>query len=355
MARWIQAVPAEKKHNPPGALLRPVRDGKEKPFVRVMDFTAEDLVEKEFQNGAELAPFAGTKRLSWIDVVGVHDPELLESVGKTFGLHPLLLEDAANTRQRPKFEDFGDKLFLVLKSLRYDAKRSAAALEHIAVVLMPGTVITFQQTRADVFDPLRQRIRSARGRIRKAGSDYLAYAVLDAVIDGYFECIEKIGDRIETLEERVLHDSRKSTLEEVLRLKREMIQLRKILWPLREAIGKFRSLESDWVAAETQAYVRDLYDHVLQLVESVDSYREMLSGLMDIYLSSLSNKMNEVMKVLTLFASIFIPLTFLAGIYGMNFEHIPELHYRWAYPTFWLITLATIGAMLAFFKRKDWI
>jgi magnesium transporter len=281
---------------------------------------------------------------------------VLEQLGERFGLHPLVVEDILNTDQRPKLEDYGEYLFIVLKSHYHsDGESGDAEIEQISLVLGPNYVLSFQERAGDEFEPVRERIRSNKGRVRRQGADYLAYSLIDLIADTYFLVLERLGERMETLEEELVTDPTTETLQAIHKLKREMVFLRKSIWPLREVIGALERGESPLIQDTTGVYLRDVYDHIIQVIDTVETYRDMLSGMLDIYLSSVSNRMNEVMKVLTIIATIFIPLTFVAGVYGMNFKHMPELEWPWAYPLVWLAMIIIAGLMVAYFRRKRWL
>jgi len=276
-------------------------------------------------------------------------------MGNHFNIHPLVLEDIANTGQRPKMEDFVDYIFIVLKMLYYDDKENETKAEQVSVVLGSNFVISFQESEGDVFDPIRERIKSDRGRIRKMGADYLAYALIDTIVDNYFAILEKLGEKIEDIEDELVTNPALETLQTIHRLKREMIFLRKSVWPLREVISRLERWESPLINKSLDIYLRDVYDHTIQVVDSIETFRDMLSGLLDIYLSSVSNRMNEIMKVLTIIATIAIPLTVITGLYGMNFQFMPELQWRWSYPLV-LLAMLTLGIlMIRYFRRKKWI
>jgi magnesium transporter len=297
-------------------------------------------------------PAPGEQRTLWVNVDGVHEVSVLERFGKRFNLHPLLLEDIAHTGQRPKLESYGEHLFMDLNVFHLDESDEVHA-EQVSLVVGERWLLSFNEQPQPWFGPLRERLRSDKAHCRSGGADYLAYSILDAVVDGYYVVLERIGDRIEDLEEELMAAPTPQTLHAVYGLKREVISLRKSVWPLRELIGGLQR-ERDLVREGTQIYLRDLYDHAVQVLDTVETYRDILAGMLDIYLSSVSNRMNEVMKVLTVIATIFIPLTFVAGIYGMNFEHMPELAWRYGYLFFWCIIVAIGAGMLLFFRRKHW-
>jgi len=340
---------------PPGTL---VHIGERKAeFVRitVIDYNEQNFQEKEVSAVEECLPFKATPTVTWINIDGLHKIELIEKLGKEFDLHPLILEDILNTGQRPKFEDLGNNIFIVLKMLSYSDEKQTIQSEQVSLVVGPNFVISFQESVGDVFEQVRDRIRSSKGRIRKMGSDYLTYVLLDAIVDNYFLILEKFGEKIEYIEEELVAEPTEKTLQQIHSLKREMIFLRKSVWPLRELINGLERSESSLIKESTDIYLRDVYDHTIQVIDTVETFRDMVSGMLDIYLSSISNKMNAVMKVLTIIATIFIPLTFIAGIYGMNFKYMPELEWRWAYPAVWLVMSAVTVTMLIYFKKKRWL
>ena len=316
-------------------------------------YDAAGYAERAVATIEEAFPEPGEACTLWINVDGVHDIALLERVGRRFGLHPLLLEDIAHTEQRPKIENYGEHLFMDLNVFHLDEAGEGIHAEQISLVLGERWLLTFTEGPQPWARPLRERLRADKARARQGGADYLAYSILDAVVDGYYLVLERIGDRVEVLEEELMAAPGPQTLHAVYALKREVIGLRKSVWPLRELIGGLQR-ERDLVREGTQIYLRDLYDHAVQVLDTVETYRDILAGMLDIYLSSVSNRMNEVMKVLTVIATIFIPLTFIAGVYGMNFEHMPELRWRWGYALIWGVMLAVGAAMLAYFRRKRW-
>jgi magnesium transporter len=340
---------------PPGVLVHVGEKKVESPTITIFDYDGEHFQEREATTVDECLPFKDTPTVTWINISGIHDVEILRSLGDCYSIHPLVLEDILNTEQRPKLEDFETYLFIVAKMLYLERGTSQVRAEQVSIVVGPNFVISFQETEEDVFEGTRERIRSGRGRLRQRGADYLAYALLDAVVDGYFIILETIGDELEDIEDQLIEDPSGTILQTVYEMKRELIFLRKSVWPLREVLAVLSRQESDLVKQETIAYLRDVYDHTIQVIDTIESLRDLVAGMHDTYLSSVSNRMNEVMKVLTIFASIFIPLTFLAGIYGMNFEYMPELHWRWSYPTLLSIMfLATMG-MIVFFRKRKWL
>jgi magnesium transporter len=340
---------------PPGTLVHIGEKKVEKAKISLIDYDETQFQERQVKTIEECVPFKDTSTVTWINIDGIHEVDIIAKLGTHFGLHPLLLEDILNTEQRPKMEDYGDYIFVVLKMLYRGEGRNEIEAEQFSLILGSNFVISFQESEGDVFDPVRDRIRKNKGRIRKAGADYLTYALLDAIVDNYFIILESIGENIEDTGQRMAVNPTPETLQLIYALKKEMIFLRKSIWPLREVVSGLERCESSLIDESTGAYLRDVYDHTIQVIDTVESFRDMVSGMLDIYLSSISNKMNEVMKVLTVFASIFIPLTFIAGVYGMNFAFMPELTWRWGYPAILVVmTLAGIS-MLVYFRRKRWL
>jgi len=340
---------------PPGTLEYNGEKKVETVRITYIDYDEKDMVEKQVSKVEECFPFKSTPTVTWINIDGLHEVETIEKLGKQFDLHSLILEDILHTEQRPKVEDFEKYVFVVLRMLSYSSEMQAVESEQLSIVLGPNFVISFQERIGDIFDPIRERIRNAKGRIRKMGPDYLCYSLLDAIVDNYFSILEKVGEKIEAMEEDLVSEPSENTLQQIHSLKREMILLRKSVWPLRELISGLQRSESPLIQESTEIYLRDVYDHTIQVIDTVESFRDMASGMLDIYLSSISNKMNSVMKVLTIIATIFIPLTFVAGIYGMNFEHMPELKLVWAYPALWLVMIAIATVMLVYFRKKKWL
>lgn len=347
---------SQKAGLPPGTLVHIGEQKVERARITILDYDEARFEEKEAKTVEECFPFKDRPTVTWINIDGLHQVDIIEKLGKHFGLHPLLLEDIVNTEQRPKMEDYGDYIFLVLKMLYHrDEDDAEIEGEQVSLILGSNFVISLQEREGDVFDPVRDRIRKNKGRIRKAGPDYLAYALLDAVVDNYFAVLEGVGEKIEDAEQELTANPTPEILQLIRKLKRGMIFLRKSVWPLREVASGLEQCESPLIHESTSIYLRDVYDHTIQVIDTVESYRDMISGMLDIYLSSISNKMNEVMKVLTIFASIFIPLTFLAGLYGMNFRFMPELEWQWGYFAVLFVMALGGGSMLLYFRRKKWL
>jgi len=340
---------------PPGTLVFEGEQKVDKARITLIDYDEANFQEKEVEKIEDCFPFKDEPTVTWINVDGLHDIELVEKLGKHFDIHPLVLEDIVSVGQRPKMDDFDDYIFVVLKMLSYDEKSGDLLSEQVSLLVGPNFVISFQEREGDVFDSIRQRIRNKKGRIVKRGADYLAYALLDVVVDNYFYILEKVGDRVEVMDEVIVENPDPENLQEIQAMKSEMIFLRKSVWPLREVISGLERSESKLIKKSTDIYLRDVYDHTIQVIDTIETLRDMISGLLDIYMSSISNRMNEVMKVLTIIATIFIPITFIAGIYGMNFEYMPELKFAWAYPVVWFVIIVVIAGMVTYFKRKRWL
>jgi magnesium transporter len=340
---------------PPGTLVHIGEKKAEEVKITIIDYDQSNFEEREVENVEECLPFKDKPTVTWINVDGLHEVEVVEKMGNAFGIHPLVLEDILHTGQRPKMEDFGDYLFIVLKMLYHDKEVDEIIGEQVSLILGPSYVISFQEREGDVFDQIRERIRNGKGRIRKVGADYLAYTLVDGIVDHYFVILEEFGEKIESLEDELVTNPSSETLQTIHTLKRDLIFYRRSVWPLREVINRLERGELQLMTETTGIYLRDVYDHTIQVVETIETYRDMVAGMLDIYLSSLSNRMNQVMKVLTIIATIFIPLTFIAGIYGMNFKFMPELEWHWGYPASLLVMLLVVGVMLVYFKRKRWL
>jgi magnesium transporter len=340
---------------PPGALIHIGAKKIQEPKITIIDYDETNFQERETKSIEECFLFKEKPTVTWINVDGLHQSEILEKLGECYNFHPLVLEDILNTDQRPKMEEYGDYLYIVLKMLHDKGKGNQIEAEQVSLVLGANYVFSFQESGGDVFDQIRERLRTGKGRLRKMGADYLAYTLVDAIVDYYFVILEKLGDRIELLEEELVTHPKTETLKEIHTLKREMIFLRKAVWPLREVISSLQRGESALVQKTTGIYLRDVYDHTIQVIDTIETFRDILSGVLDIYLSSVSNRLNSVMKVLTIIATVFMPLTFLAGVYGMNFKHMPELEWRWGYPILWAVMVIIGVSMLVYFRKKKWL
>jgi len=339
---------------PPGALVHIGEHHEEKSKITVINYGEEEFSSTEMETPEECASLKGKTQMCWINIDGIHEVETIEKMGQFFNLHPLLLEDIMNTDQRPKMEAYDDYLFIVLKMFFYDKKEESAITEQISIVLGTDYVISFQERESNIFAPVLERLKNGKWRIRKMGPDYLVYSLIDVIIDNYFLILEELGERVDNLEVQLVTSPQTETLKSIQTLKREMIFLRRSVWPLREVISSMERGESPLIQSSTYVYLRDIYDHTIQAIDTIETYRDMLSGMLDIYLSSVSNKLNEVMRVLTVIATIFIPLTFIVGVYGMNFELMPELKWRWGYPSVVGLMLVISLLMLYYFKRKKW-
>jgi len=345
---------SEKAGLPPGTVVHVGRERTAKPTVSVISYDGEHLEERVLDTAEACLVFKGRPGVTWLNISGVHDTKLLEELGACYGIHPLVIEDIGNTEQRPKLEDYRDYLFIVLKMLYHD-EEGQVVTEQLSLVVGPNFVISFHEQEKDVLEPVRTRLRNSQARIRGQGADYLAYSLMDAVVDHYFVILEHLGVDIEEVEESLVASPSTSELAAIHRLKRELIFLRKSVWPLREVISALERRESPLIKEGTAVYLRDVYDHTIQVIDAVESYRDIVSGMLDTYLSSISNRLNEVMKVLTIIATIFIPLTFLVGLYGMNFRFMPELGWRWGYPAVLTVMVVAAAGMVAYFRRRRWL
>jgi magnesium transporter len=304
----------------------------------------------------EVCPAApDTTGVTWISVAGSGDPALADCLGRQLNLHPLLVHRLETGEQRPTFQDFGDYLFIALRVLTHDPQASDVAGEQIGLLVSDRLVLTFEESAPAAFAVVRERLRTGAGRVRKLGADYLAYALMDEVVDGYFDVLEQIGEDIESAEEELLGEAGPTLLPEIYRLKRETLAVRRAVWPFREVLNTLARGESPLIREETLVYFRDLYEHTVEVIETVETLRDTLSSMLDLYLSSVSNHLNSIMKVLTIFATVFAPLTFLVGVYGMNFKYMPELNKPWAYPAVLGLSAVIAGTMLVWFRKKGWL
>ena len=336
----------------PGSMVY-IGDKQEAPTqISIIDYDSSRIREIQDATIEDVCRFMNEESVTWINVSGIHNTEIIKSIGDALHLHPLILEDIVNTEQRPKLDDYDDYLFIVTKMVTI--ADGEIVVEQMSMVLGNSYVLCFQEVLGDVFNPVRDRIKKAKGRIRMAGADYLAYALLDMVVDHYYVLLEEIGETIEDLQEKVISEPGVEILGEIQDCRHKLVNLRKSIWPLREVVAALLRGDSAMIGPDVGVFFKDVYDHTLQVADSLEIYRELISGVFDIYLSNVSNKMNQVMKVLTIIATLFIPTTFLAGIYGMNFKYMPELEWQWAYPAFWGLVLAVFAVMLGLFKRKNW-
>jgi magnesium transporter len=323
--------------------------------ITLMSYDPARLEEKELTRIEESFAYKDTPPVSWINIDGLHEVELIEKIGTHFNIHPLTQEDIVNTGQRPKVENFEDYIYIVIKMLKFDETTGHITSEQVSLILGSHYLLSFQETEGDVFNSVRERIRKGRLHIRRSGTDYLAYALIDAVVDHYFLMLEKMGEKIEHFEEQLPLQPTPEILQAIYDLKRELVYFRKQVWPIREVLNTWQKAESSIIEEANKVFIRDVYDHTIQVIDTIDSFRDIITGVMDLYMSTVSNKMNEVMKVLTIMATIFIPLTFIAGIYGMNFKYMPELEWKWSYPVLWIVLIAIFLGMMFYFKRKKWL
>ena len=328
------------------------------PKIHVIGFSPDTIEEKEVTDTAELPTFLETWPVTWVNIDGIGDSATLLALAEIFQIHKLALEDVVHVHQRSKVDEYDNNLFVVARMASF--VNEELETEQLSIFLGDGYIVTFQEREGDCLEPVRDRIRKGKGRIRRSGADYLAYAILDAVVDAWFPVLEDYGETLQRLEDSILEKPDSPTISSIHRVKRDLLEVRRTVWPTRETVNSLMR-ESDFIQPDTHLYLRDCYDHVIQIIDMVESYRDMASGLMEFYLSSVSNRMNEIMKVLTIIATIFIPLTFIAGIYGMNFNpeaspwNMPELNWRYGYLFFWVIMAVIGGAMALFFRRRGWL
>ncbi len=327
----------------------------DKVRIDVIDYDEATFDEQRDVSVEECERRIHSPSVTWINFNGIHEVEIINRLGALLSLHPLTLEDIVDTDHRPKAEEFPNYLFCVLKMMSFNEAVNEVEIEHVSFILGDNWMISFLEDEGDVFDAVRERIRSAKGRIRSRGADYLAHALMDAVVDDYFLAVERIGDQIEDIDDRIVENPQPEDMQEIHRLKRDIVNLRKAVWPLREEIGALEKFESALIRSETKVFLRDLYDHTIQVIDMVETYRDILGGIHDTYLSGISNRMNETMKVLTVIGTLFIPLTFIVGVYGMNFKYMPELEWKWGYFLVWGVMIAIGSGMLLYFKRKRWM
>lgn len=338
---------------PPGSL--PPDENLVNSGICMIQYNQDTVNEKNFNHFPPVTPDQDTHLRTWINIDSIQDTSIVEEAGSQFLLHPLMLEDIVTPDQRPKTDEYSNYQFLTLRMLKYDPKQDELDSEQISLVLGKNYLITFQEKPGDVFANTRDRLRNAKGKIRSLGTDYLMYTLIDNIVDHYFLILESIGEKIDDLEVELIQDPKKQHLERLYKLKNQALYLKKSVWPLREVINKMIRDENPMICQETRLFFKDIYDHCIQVIETIESYRDLLAAMMDLYLSSISNRLNEVMKVLTSIATIFIPLTFLTGIYGMNFEYMPELHFKYSYPILLFVMFAIIGFQVYYFRKKKWL
>ncbi|HZW63378.1 MAG TPA: magnesium/cobalt transporter CorA [Flavobacteriaceae bacterium] len=339
----------------PGTMVYTGKKENQPLFIECIDYTPKKLEVHEYKKIENTFHFKETQSITWININGLNHIESIEKIGKQHNIHPLVLEDIVNTNQRPKIDEYPDYIFIVLKMIYYNSDENIV-IEQVSFILGNNYVLTFQETDGDVFESVRARLQNESGRIRNAGADYLFYALIDAVVDHYYVVAETLGNKVEDLEDEIFAGKVTDAYSKQIQiLKRELLKVRRAIFPLREVINRIDKSENTLINKDNLQFFRDVYDHVIQLSDSIDIYREMTWSLMDMYMTSISNKMNEVMKVLTIIATIFIPLTFIVGVYGMNFDNMPELHYKNAYYIVWAVMILVFILMLFYFKRKKWL
>ncbi|GAB4253542.1 MAG: magnesium/cobalt transporter CorA [Saprospiraceae bacterium] len=338
---------------PPGQLIFTGRGGQERPILHLIHYNAEHFSEKTITDN--YAPHKVDGQVTWLDLRSLSDETLVESIGKFYKIHPLVLEDVLNVQQRPKFEEYDNGIFIVARALTYNTEALSLETEQIGIFFGKDFIVSFQENIDDTFEPVRERLRAGRGRIRSSGPDYLAYALLDKILDDYFHILDSIETEMEQLEDAITEnpdDGHKSRIHD---LKFQLLYLRKSVVPLREAINSFARSDAEYVSPETGIFLRDLYDHAIRIADLVDTFRDITTGLQELYLSELSLRMNKVMQLLTIITTIFVPLTFIVGIYGMNFRYMPELEWKYGYPAVMLFMLVLALLLLLYFRRKKWL
>ena len=341
---------------PPGTLLPQPAKAHTATSVHVMDYSPNACHVFKSVSLEETYQLRDSGNVSWIDIEGIRDNDALAKFGEHFGLHPLVLEDILNMHQRPKLEEYDDYFYIVARMLMAGkTPTDAVHSEQVSFILGKSFLITFQEIPGDVFDPVRHRVQQGHGRSRKSGSDYLLYALLDAIVDNYFVLLQSIADRIETVEQSIVWKPERGDLDRVHKLRRELVYMRRNVWPLRDVVAGLDRSDSPLVAPETRVYLRDLHDHVVQVIDAIENFRDVLMSLQDLYMSGISNRTNEIIRVLTIISTIFVPLTFLAGVYGMNFHYFPELTWKWSYLAFWIVSIVITISLLAFLRRRNWL
>ncbi|NNC95584.1 MAG: magnesium/cobalt transporter CorA [Chitinophagales bacterium] len=338
---------------PPGSLVYTGPDRDHDIHIDMYVYNASNIEVHENIDIPTISKYRESEHISWVNINGIHDPELIEKIGQQFGIHSLILEDILNIKIRPKLDDFGDYLHVTCKMIYFIEE--TLEFETINLLMGKNFVVSFQEIDGDVFDSIRKRVMKDHSKIRNSATDFLFYALIDATVDHYFVVLEKLGERIDELEEKIRLDGDSQVLHEIYSRKKNIIRFRKSVYPLREIVSDIEKSENDLFKDETVKYIRDLYDHTIQVIETSESYRELISSLTETYMSALSNRMNNVMKVLTIIATIFIPLTFIAGIYGMNFEYMPELSFKYGYFTVWIVMLIIGIVMIIYFRKKNWL
>ncbi|MCW8961303.1 MAG: magnesium/cobalt transporter CorA [Ignavibacteriaceae bacterium] len=355
-----QLAPKRKKKTsskiglPPGSIVYLGEKKVDKVTIKLTEYDEKNAETYEIKSVEEIDPFTDTPQVTWVSVCGLHETEFLKQVGEKFKVHPLVLEDILNTETRPKIEITDDYLFIVMKLVLFNPEHKILETEQVSFILGRTFLFSFSEKSDEIFNPIKERIATQLGKIRKKGPDYLLYALMDIVVDNYFLALEKIEERIETLDDEVINNPERSQIESIYNLRNLLLMMRRSIWPYREIVNQLIKDDSDLLDDSIEPYLRDLYDHTIHITETIEQQREITNGLMEIYLSMMSDKMNEVMKVLTVIATIFIPLTFIVGIYGMNFKYMPELDVPWAYYAVWGVMFAVVVTMVIYFRRKNW-
>lgn len=339
----------------PGTLLHIGENLLSKIRLSYLEYDEKNLFEEEDVSIETCLNRIETPLMTWIQVYGVSDPTIISSLGTHFRLHSLILEDVLNTSQRAKLDTYKDQVFVVCRLLRYNELNHELKDEQVSIIFGPNYLISFLEKDEDVFKPIKERLQNENNRMRREGPDYLAYALLDIIVDQYFVVLEKVDVDLDNLEEELMHFPKADTIKKMQKAKREMIFLRKSIWPMRDVISRFQRLEPPIVSTSLQVYLRDVYDHLVQTIDIIEGFRDVVSGMMDVYLSNINIRTNEIMKVLTIVSTIFVPLTFISSLYGMNFEFMPELHYKYGYPVVLALLASVAGVMLYYFHRKKWL
>lgn len=352
---FYRRKPRKSHESAPGSLIFIGERKMDSVSIELIDYNREDLNEKRLSKVEAALGYLPQNSVTWLNIAGLHDTEFIGKLQPLLKIHPLILEDILNTEQRPKFEEIDDYLFISLKMLDWDEQQNSIKTEQVSFIVKPNFLVTFQEAEGDVFEPVRERIRTKRGKVRNSGCDYLAYTLLDSIMDHYLFLIDEIGEAVQELEIKVIDNPEKEVLEEINRYKRELNYLARMIRPVRELVTSMSRSESQLISKKTRPYIKDLQGLAIHGIEHIDTYRENLSDYLNIYHTNLTTRMNDVIRVLTVFASIFTPLTFIAGVYGTNFEYFPELSYRYSYLIFWGVNITVAVTLLIFFKRKQMI
>lgn len=344
---------AQKVGSAPGTLAHIGIKKTDQVTIDIHDYGVDHLEIKRVESVEDCKPFVKTQNPTWVQVIGLHDIDKLKTLWEEFEFHPLIQEDILNTRQRPKIEDYEQQVFIVLKM--FYIEDGELQQEQVSILFSDKFIFSFQESERKIFPPIKERLRISNTRMRKGGPDYMAYALIDIITDYYFEVLDLLNNEIVEIEDLIWENADENSLASIHRVRQKLIRFRKSIWPLRDNLNSMIRDHNPLIADETKLYLRDVYDHVVQIIDNLDNNRDLVAGLHDMYMTSISNKMNEIMKVLTIIATIFIPLTFIAGIYGMNFDVMPELNWKWGYPTVWGVMITATGAMIFYFRKKRWL